>query len=110
MNAEPMTWSSTEYAAGFEARFLESAACEDESLPWRCGWEDAHIELLAAEQHRQRIAKGEVDDYEETWSLLFDAGGDARVNGIPFDEKRTQPWKEGWVDADINFGVSISRA
>ena len=23
------------------------------------------------------------------------------VNGISFDERRTQPWKEGWIDADI---------
>jgi hypothetical protein len=27
------------------------------------------------------------------------------VAGIPFDENRTAPWKEGWIDADINLGV-----
>jgi hypothetical protein len=27
------------------------------------------------------------------------------VNGIPFDDERTAPWKEGWVETDINLGV-----
>ena len=31
--------------------------------------------------------------------------GDARVNSIPFDESRTAPWKEGWIETDINLGV-----
>jgi hypothetical protein len=35
-----------------------------------------------------------------------DAGGDARANGVPFDEGRTQPWKEGWISADINVGLA----
>ncbi len=30
------------------------------------------------------------------WGTLYDIGGDARVNGIPFDEYRTEPWKLGW--------------
>jgi hypothetical protein len=38
--------------------------------------------------------------------LLFDAGGDARANGVPFDQGRTQPWKEGWIAADINVGLA----
>jgi hypothetical protein len=36
--------------------------------------------------------------------LLFDAAGDARANGVPFDEGRTQHWKEGSIAADINVG------
>jgi len=44
-------------------------------------------------------------DFPGTWGLLFDAGGDARVNGIPFDEGRTAPWKEGWIETDVNLGV-----
>jgi hypothetical protein len=40
-----------------------------------------------------------------TWSLLFDAGGDARVNGVPFAEERTAPWKEGWIETDVNLGI-----
>jgi hypothetical protein len=50
--------------------------------------------------------RGGEDDYAETWGLLFDAGGDARANGVPFDECRTQPWKEGWIAADINVGLA----
>ena len=52
------------------------------------------------------LADGGKDDYAETWVLLFDAGGDARANGVPFDEGRTQPWKEGWIAADINVGLA----
>jgi hypothetical protein len=28
------------------------------------------------------------------------------VNGVPFDEGRTEPWKEGWIAADINMGIA----
>jgi hypothetical protein len=42
----------------------------------------------------------------ETWGLLLDAGDDARANGVPFDEGRTQPWKDGWIAADINVGLA----
>jgi hypothetical protein len=52
------------------------------------------------------LADGGEDAYAETWGLLFDAGGDARANGVPFDEGRTQPWKEGWIAADINLGLA----
>jgi hypothetical protein len=45
------------------------------------------------------------DEYADTWGLLFDAGGDARANGIPFDEERTLPWKDGWIDTDVNLGA-----
>jgi hypothetical protein len=52
------------------------------------------------------VADGGEDDYAETWGLLFDAGSDAQANGVPFDEGRTQPWKEGWIAADINVGLA----
>ncbi|MGA3010501.1 MAG: hypothetical protein ABSD72_09590 [Terracidiphilus sp.] len=103
------TWNGTDYAAGFRARLEEVSSAKNQPHSWQCGWEDAHRELLASDKHEQRLACGEYDDYGETWGLLFDAGGDARVNGIAFDERRTQPWKEGWIDADINFGMATSR-
>jgi hypothetical protein len=53
------------------------------------------------------LAEGGEDNFTATWGVLFDAGGDARVNGIPFDRARTQPWKEGWFDADINLGTIL---
>lgn len=31
-----------------------------------------------------------------------------RVNGISFDERRTQTWKEGWIDADIPSDAALS--
>jgi hypothetical protein len=36
---------------------------------------------------------------------LFPAGGEGRVNGISFDAERPAPWKDGWIETDINLGV-----
>jgi hypothetical protein len=69
---------------------------------------DADTEALELDRHKRVLADGREDDYAETWGLLFDAGGDARANGVPFDEVRTQPWKEGWIAADINVGSARS--
>lgn len=27
------------------------------------------------------------------------------MNGIAFEKDRTAPWKEGWIETDINMGV-----
>ena len=54
--------------------------------------------------HRQAMEEGREDGYAGTRRLLFDAGHSARENGIPFDEARTAPWKQGWVVADITMG------
>jgi hypothetical protein len=43
-------------------------------------------------------------EFTETWFTLYDIGGNARVNGIRFDEHRTEPWKLGWIDLDIKLG------
>jgi hypothetical protein len=61
--------------------------------------------MLELARHKQALADGREDDYRDTWGLLFDAGGDARVNGIAFDDQRTVPWKEGWIETDINLGA-----
>jgi hypothetical protein len=60
---------------------------------------------LELARHNHAIAEGREDDHSDTWGLLCDAGGDARVNGIPFSEERTAPWKEGWSETDISLGV-----
>ena len=99
------TWNRTEYADGLRARFAAIAMPERASQSYRCGWEDADTEMLETERHRRVLAEGKEDDFGSTWGLLFDAGADARVYGIEFDEGRTAPWKEGWIDADINLGV-----
>jgi hypothetical protein len=59
------------------------------------------LEALMGEWDKAEYAAG----YRDAWGLLFDAGGDARVNGIPFDDQRTAPWKEGWIETDINLGA-----
>jgi hypothetical protein len=66
--------------------------------------------MLELARHRKALAEGKEDDYLETWGLLFDAGGDARFNGIPFDGERTAPWKEGWIETDVNLGVHGAEA
>lgn len=98
-------WDSVEYAAGYRARLTAIPNSEEAHHCWRCGWDDADTEMLELARHRKALAEGREDDYPETWGLLFDAGGDARVNGIPFDDERTAPWKKGWIETDINLGV-----
>jgi hypothetical protein len=36
-------------------------------------------------------------------STLCDIGGDARIYGIPVGEHWTEPWKPGWIDADLRL-------
>src|SRR6266852_4223857 len=56
---------------------------------WRVGWEDADTELSESARRNRIIAEGGEEEFTETWGTLYDIGGDARVNGIPFDEHRT---------------------
>jgi hypothetical protein len=98
-------WNRQEYAAGFRARLIDIPKSEDAHHCWCVGWEDADTEMLELARHKRALAEGREDNYSDTWNLLFDGGGDARVNGIPFNEDRTEPWKEGWIAAEINMGV-----
>jgi hypothetical protein len=47
-----------------------------------------------------------VETGSSQWGTLYDIGGNASVNGIIFDEHRTEPWKQGWIDVDITLGQS----
>jgi hypothetical protein len=98
-------WDRVEYAAGFRARFTAIPGSVTAHHCWQVGWEDADTEVLELARHNEAIAEGREDAYSETSGLLVDAGGDARVNGIPFDGERTDPWKEGCIEADINMGI-----
>jgi hypothetical protein len=102
---ELKNWQPKEYAAGYGARLSGIPDYETAHHCWRVGWEDADTELLEADRHKIVLADGGEDDFSVTFGLLFDVGGDARVNGIPFDAGRTQPWKEGWIATDITMGV-----
>jgi hypothetical protein len=70
-----------------------------------CGLEDANTELSESARQKRFIAEGREGEFTETWFTLYDIGGDARVNGIRFDEHRTEPWKLGWIDVDIKLGM-----
>ncbi len=72
---------------------------------WRVGWEDGDTEMLELARHNHGIAEGREDDLSDMWGLLFDSGGDAGVNGIPFTEERTAPGVGLNRRADINLGV-----
>jgi hypothetical protein len=95
-------WDSAEYAAGYRARLTAIPNSEEAHHCWRSGWDDADTEMLESARHGRVIAEDREDDYPDTWGLLFDAGGDARVNGIPFDDERTAPWKVGWIERLIS--------
>jgi hypothetical protein len=84
-------WNKDEYAAGYRARLTATPDFDGAHHCWRVGCEDADTEMRALARHRKTQAEGGEDDYPETWDLLFDAGGDARVNGIPFDDERSAP-------------------
>lgn len=98
-------WSKEDYAAGYGARFAGIALSDSAGHCWRCGWDDADTEALESERHKNVLAEGREDVFAHTWGVLFDSGEDARTNDIPFDEARTEPWKEGWIAADINVGL-----
>ena len=59
-----------------ETRLLRRSTIETKDL------EDADTEALELDRHKRVLADGREDDYAETWGLLFDAGGDARANGV----------------------------
>jgi hypothetical protein len=63
------------------------------------------MEALELDRHKRISVDGWEDDYAETWGLLFDAADDAPANGVPFDEGRTQPWKEASSAADTSAGL-----
>ena len=96
-------WDREEHAAGYRTRF--SAPILKAHHSWRNGWKDADTELLELARHNRIVADGREDKYADTWWLPLDTGGDARANGIPFDEERTSPWKEGWIEADVNLVI-----
>ena len=109
VSPELKEWAPAEYEAGYAARFADASESLTANHCWRVGWEDANTELSESARRNRVIAEGGEEEFTETWGALYDIGGDARVNGIAFDERRTQPWKEGWIDADINFGMATNR-
>ena len=81
-----------EYAAGYGALLTAIPDFDRAHYCRRVGWEeDADTEMLEPGRHNQAIAKDGEDDYSDTWGLLLDAGGDAPVNRILFDDGRTAP-------------------
>ncbi len=94
-----------EYAAGFRTRLAEIPMVEDAHPSRRAGWEDADTELLEEARHRRWVQEGREDGYLGTRRLLYEAGHTARVNGVLFEEGRTEPWMAGWVAADILIGA-----
>ena len=103
--AKEELWVPEEYAAGFRARLAEIANSEAAHACWRCGWDDADTELLESARHRSAVEQGREDTYFGTRRLLFDVGQSARENGVLFAEARTEPWKAGWIAADIAIGL-----
>jgi hypothetical protein len=103
--AELNHWDREEYAAGYRARFSDIPKSEAAHTCWQRGWEDADTEALESARHKHVLAEGREDNFEITWGNLFDAGEEARANGIPFEQERTQPWKEGWIAVDIELGI-----
>ena len=98
-------WDKEEYAAGYRARFSAIPDSEEAHPFWRVGGQDADTELLESTRHSRILAEGREESTRTPGGCSLDAGGDARANGILFDEARTSPWKEGWIETDVNLGV-----
>jgi hypothetical protein len=105
VSPELKEWVTSEYEAGYAARFADASESLTATHCWRVGWEDANTELSKSARRNRVIAQGGEEEFTETWGTLYDIGGDARVNGILFDEQRTEPWKLGWIDIDIRLGT-----
>jgi hypothetical protein len=95
-----------EYSLGYRTRLAGMMVLEGATVAWRSGWDDADTDRLESARHRKVVDEGLEDSYEATWGVLFDAGREARLHGIGFDEGRTQPWQAGWVKTDISVGVA----
>ncbi len=93
MSLETMRGITTEYGSGYRARLADIPNREEATHAWRCGWEVPTPERLEAARQRCLIDEGLEDRFPGTWGILFDVGGDARMNGIGFDEGRTKPWQ-----------------
>jgi hypothetical protein len=100
-------WDTIEYAAGYRARLAAIPDSEMAHHCWRCGWEDADTEALELDRHKRVLADGREDAYAQTWGLLFDAGGDARANGV---SAAIQPSFHGcvrpFIERNINVGLA----
>ena len=69
---------------------VDAIECKIQSADLKTTYSQEYNAMRAEqEQHRQHALKAK-----------------ARTNGVPFDEGRTQPWKEGWIAADINMGLA----
>ena len=102
---KPGVWDRGEYRAGYQARLAGSLEVDGAEHCWHLGWQDADTELLESSRQRQRLDAGDEEDFRQTGADLYHVGGLARIHDFPFNECRTRPWKQGWVDADINVGA-----
>jgi hypothetical protein len=105
VSPELKEWVPVEYEAGYAARFVAVSESLTATQCWRVGRSDANTELSESSRLNRVIAEGGEEEFTETWGTLYDIGDDARVNGIPFDEHRTEPWKLGRIDVDLKLGA-----
>lgn len=108
-NPELRAWVSVDYLDGFVARHEGKCESRSATLYWCLGWQDADIELGEAVRVVEAAAAGSHYDFPDTWRVLNGAGTEARLHGIPFNEARTAPWKEGWIEADISWGMMLQQ-
>src|ERR1700723_595218 len=99
-------WDTIEYAAGYRARLAAILDSEIAHHCWRCGWEDADTAALELDRHNVSwpMAGKMITLRHGACSSM--PAGDARGNGVPFDGGGHQPWKKGWIAADINVGLA----
>jgi hypothetical protein len=104
--ADLKIWNLAEYEAGHAARLGGLALSKCHTICWRMGWQDADILFMQDASAHEVPDRSFLDSTPpQLWSL-YALGRIARANGLPFGVDSPEAWKYGWVQMDIDLGVS----
>ncbi len=107
--AELKVWVSAEYEAGFASRLNGSARLRSETICWHMGWQDANISLTQEARDQSALDQPSTINARVLGWSLYTLGRIARANGLPFGIDSPEVWKHGWIQMDIQLGVSDPR-
>ncbi len=98
-------WFSSEYEAGYQARFAGSSESWTATACWQAGWQEADRELTASGRCLTTSPFDCSTDSDPNDTSLFGTGELARDYELPFDRTLGDSWKRSWIRRDIELGV-----
>ncbi len=107
--AELKIWVSAEYEAGFSARLDGTERSGSETICWRMGWQDADISLTQEARDQSALDQPSTINARVLGWSLYTLGRIARANSLPFGVDSPEAWKRGWIQMDIQLGISDPR-